>query len=454
MRAIFISYRRDDTEGQAGRLFQDLSDAFGADMVFMDVTAIEPGIDFRKAIEKNTASCGVLLALIGRNWLSAADEAGTRRLDNPNDFVRLETVSALRRDIPVVPVLVHGARMPRADELPDDLKDLAFRNGVEITHARWESDVQVLIKALRPHVERAARSGDGADAPISPPQALVSPTPQAAPAPAPAPTPPSAAQPSRPPRPEPAPNRWKMPLAGLAAVLVLGGGWAGYGSWQEAQKREQAQRLIDQQRAEAERAAAQKAEADRAAAEKAAQEKAAADKRAADKREADKRAADKRAAEKREADRQEAIRLAAEQATRDALRKRQMEEEAERERDRERLRQQQLEEERRRLAATREAQIRAHRDGICVSGFVWREARPGDKVCVTPQIRAQAAGENRAASMNRQPGGGAYGPNTCKQGFVWREAFSGDVVCVVPASRTQAARDNALAASRVVPLPN
>ena len=395
MRAIFISYRRDDTEGQAGRLFQDLSEAFGADMVFMDVTAIEPGIDFRKAIEKNTASCGVLLALIGRNWLGAVDEKGARRLDNPNDFVRLETASALRRDIPVVPVLVHGARMPRDDELPEDLRDLAFRNGVEITHARWDSDVQVLIKALRPHVEKAARNGDGGDARGASAQGPVSlaPGPAVPPAPSPSHTPP--------PRPEPGPGRWKAALAGLAAVLILGGGWAGYGSWQEAQKREQAQRLI----------AEQKAEADRLAAEKAARER---------------------------------------QEAREAEQKRQQEEAAAHERQR----QQQLEEERRRVAAAREAQIRAHREGICVSGYVWREARPGDKVCVTPQIRTQTAGENRAAGTNRQPGGGAYGPNTCKQGFVWREAYAGDAVCVVPASRTQAARDNAMAASRVVPLPN
>lgn len=437
MRAIFISYRRDDTEGQAGRLFQDLSEAFGADMVFMDVTAIEPGIDFRKAIEKNTASCGVLLALIGRNWLGAVDEKGARRLDNPNDFVRLETASALRRDIPVVPVLVHGARMPRDDELPEDLRDLAFRNGVEITHARWESDVQVLIKALRPHVERAARNGDGSDAPVTPPQGLLSPArdPAVQPAPPPAPSPPP------PPRPDPGPGRWKAALAGLAAVLVLGGGWAGYGSWQAAQKREQAQRLIAEQKAEADRLAAEKAEADRAAAARAAQEKADADRKAAEKRQADKRLADQLAAEKAERQKREA---------QEAALKRQQEQAAELERQR----QQQLEEERRRLAATREAQIRAHRDGVCISGYVWREARPGDKVCVTPQIRSQTAGENRAAGANRQPGGGAYGPNTCKQGFVWREAFAGDAVCVVPESRTQAARDNAMAAGRVVPLPN
>ncbi len=155
MRAIFISYRRDDTEGHAGRLFEDLCDRFGKGAVFMDVAGIEPGRDFRRAIEQQVASCGVLLAMIGKNWLTVADAKGKRRLDDPSDFVRLETAGALKRDIPVIPVLVHQAEMPRAEDLPDDLKDLAFRNGVELNHARWASDVQLLIAALLPYVDAA-----------------------------------------------------------------------------------------------------------------------------------------------------------------------------------------------------------------------------------------------------------------------------------------------------------
>lgn len=153
MRAIFISYRREDAEGQAGRLFDDLVGLFGNDSVFMDVAGLEPGRDFRRAIDQQVASCGVLLALIGKDWLEVKNEAGKRRLDDPMDFVRLETASALKRDIPVIPVLVRGADMPRPEDLPDDLKDLAFRNAVELTHARWDSDLQVLAKALTPYVE-------------------------------------------------------------------------------------------------------------------------------------------------------------------------------------------------------------------------------------------------------------------------------------------------------------
>ena len=118
----------------------------------MDVAAIEPGRDFRKAIDQSVTSCTVLLALIGRDWIDSKDTQGNRRLENANDFVRIELASALRRDIPVIPVLVRGARMPLADQLPDDLKELHYRNAVELTHARWKSDVQILVRALRPYM--------------------------------------------------------------------------------------------------------------------------------------------------------------------------------------------------------------------------------------------------------------------------------------------------------------
>jgi len=150
--AIFISYRRDDTEGEAGRLFDDLTRAFGNDSVFMDVSGIDPGTDFRKAIDANVGGCGVLLAMIGPTWATITGQDGQLRLDNANDYVRLEIASALARNIAVIPVLVHDAHMPHADQLPDNLKDLAYRNSVEITHARWNSDVQLLIQALKQYV--------------------------------------------------------------------------------------------------------------------------------------------------------------------------------------------------------------------------------------------------------------------------------------------------------------
>lgn len=149
MRKIFISYRRDDADEAAGRLSDHLVTQFGQDSVFMDVDGIAPGRDFRKVIEETLTQCDVLLGVMGRNWLDIKDETGKRRLENDYDFVRLEIASALRRDIPVIPVRVQGATVPKPDTLPDDLKDFSYRNAVELTHERWNSDVQVLVDKMR-----------------------------------------------------------------------------------------------------------------------------------------------------------------------------------------------------------------------------------------------------------------------------------------------------------------
>jgi hypothetical protein len=149
---IFISYRRDDSEGEAGRLFDDLTRVFGTDAVFMDVAGIRPGLDFVKAIEDNVADCGVLLALVGPTWVSIANGAGQRRLDDPGDFVALEIASALKRNVPVIPVLVHSAKMPTPDQLPESLKSFSYRNSVELSHTRWNSDVQLLVQALTAYI--------------------------------------------------------------------------------------------------------------------------------------------------------------------------------------------------------------------------------------------------------------------------------------------------------------
>jgi hypothetical protein len=157
---IFISYRREDSEGEAGRLFDDLVRTFGDKSVFLDVAGIPYGRDFRKEIEKKLSGCGVLLAMIGPTWASSLDSDGLKRLDNPNDFVRLEIATALSRDIPVIPVLVRGAKMPRQDNLPPDLRDLPYRNSVELSHTRWNSDVTLLNAALKQY---ASESGVGSE---------------------------------------------------------------------------------------------------------------------------------------------------------------------------------------------------------------------------------------------------------------------------------------------------
>ena len=158
-RNIFISYRRSDAEGEAGRLFDDLIGAFGEDSVFMDVSGIAPGVDFRQAIDENVSGCGVLLAMVGPTFATVKNNAGQRRLDDENDFVRLEIAAALRRNIAVIPVLVHEAKMPSPGELPEDIRNLAFHNSVEITHARWNSDVALLIAALQPYVATTRAGG-------------------------------------------------------------------------------------------------------------------------------------------------------------------------------------------------------------------------------------------------------------------------------------------------------
>jgi hypothetical protein len=150
---IFINYRREDASGYAGRLYEWLSERFGSDRVFMDISAIKPGVDFITAIETEVAACELVLVIIGRKWLDCA-ASGQRRLDNPNDFVRLEISSALSRNALVIPLLVDDATMPREQDLPDDLKPLARRHALEISDERWEFDVGRLIETLEERLEK------------------------------------------------------------------------------------------------------------------------------------------------------------------------------------------------------------------------------------------------------------------------------------------------------------
>jgi hypothetical protein len=144
---IFISYRRDDAPGYAGRLYDRLAAHFGAARVFMDVEGIEPGTDFVDAIERAVGSCEILIVIIGHDWL-VKDGDGRRRLDDPTDFVRIETATALKRGIRVVPVLVEGATVPRAADLPGDLAPLVRRQAVELNHRQWDATSGELIATL------------------------------------------------------------------------------------------------------------------------------------------------------------------------------------------------------------------------------------------------------------------------------------------------------------------
>lgn len=147
---IFISYRRDEAGGHAGRLSDRLRDLFGADRVFMDVDSIAFGDDFTRVIEDKVSECEIMLVLIGRDWVSATDSKGRRRrIDSPDDWVRVEVEAALQRDIRVVPVLVGGAAMPHADYLPPSLRPLARRQAFVLSHTGYQSDLSQLVKFIR-----------------------------------------------------------------------------------------------------------------------------------------------------------------------------------------------------------------------------------------------------------------------------------------------------------------
>lgn len=146
---LFISYRRDDSAGHAGRVHDRLQQEFGRDLLFMDVDSIPLGTNFVKVIGDEVAKCDALLAIIGPGWLDARDEKGKRRLENPDDFVRIEIGTALKRNIRVIPILLEGTQVPKADQLPDNLKELAFRNALEVRHASFSADMDRLIRGFK-----------------------------------------------------------------------------------------------------------------------------------------------------------------------------------------------------------------------------------------------------------------------------------------------------------------
>ena len=146
---VFLSYRRGDAGGYAGRLTDALLQRLGARSVFHDVTAISPGEDYTVAIDRALVDSDAALVVMGPGWLTVTSPQGARRLFEPGDYVRLELATILRRDIRAIPVLVGGARLPKAAELPDDLQALAQRQAVELHDETWHDDVEGLIRSLR-----------------------------------------------------------------------------------------------------------------------------------------------------------------------------------------------------------------------------------------------------------------------------------------------------------------
>lgn len=148
---IFVNYRRGDDAGTVGRLFDRLEQAFGRDAVFMDIEGhIKPGDDYVEVLRSQIARCDILLAVVGPRWLTITDIDGRRRLDNPEDWVRVEIVTALEAGATkrVIPVLVAGAQMPNAGDLPDDLKPFARKQAVRLTLERFNQDAKSLVSEI------------------------------------------------------------------------------------------------------------------------------------------------------------------------------------------------------------------------------------------------------------------------------------------------------------------
>ncbi len=153
---LFISYRRADTKAWAGRIRDRLKYHFRELEIFMDVYDIQPGENFSLEIDEAVSSCDVLIALIGPQWLSVKDSEGNKRLDNPNDLVRIEIGTALNREIQVIPLLFDRAEMPQKSQLSDDLKALCEINALSISHKNFEPDFKLLNRSIESYLAPAS----------------------------------------------------------------------------------------------------------------------------------------------------------------------------------------------------------------------------------------------------------------------------------------------------------
>jgi hypothetical protein len=219
---IFINYRREDTQGYTGRLYDALAARFLEDHIWMDIDSLRPGVDWPRELNDAIESCDVLLAVIGDRWLSVADGSGVPRLNDPDDHCRQEIEAALDRpNVTVIPVMVGGASMPGRSQLPPSLARLADRQNFELSPRRWKADVADLIRTLeeiearqegQTRTTRTPRTQIAAApaAPASPMAPAVPPIPPQAPAAPAAPLPPMPQAPGPPPVPQ-APPRPEPP---------------------------------------------------------------------------------------------------------------------------------------------------------------------------------------------------------------------------------------------------
>ena len=146
---VFVSYRREDSRGETGRIADRLALEFGKENLFLDVDDIPLGANFVKHLSAEVQRCDVLLAVIGKQWLELRDDHGHRKIDSPTDAVRIELVAALKRDVPIIPILLDGTKIPRSDLLPEDINELSFRNGLDLRYSSFHSDMNRLVRDLR-----------------------------------------------------------------------------------------------------------------------------------------------------------------------------------------------------------------------------------------------------------------------------------------------------------------
>lgn len=163
---VFISYRVQDSAGETGRLVDALKDAFYEDQIFVDIEKLEPGVDFTEALARSLDSCDILLAIIGPEWAGRPDSQNITRIKKPDDWVRIELETALKRNIRLIPVLVSGASLPAVNEIPESLLPLLKRQTIELSNKRWKYDTEQLINFLETlGMERKKQNG-----PYIPPQ--------------------------------------------------------------------------------------------------------------------------------------------------------------------------------------------------------------------------------------------------------------------------------------------
>jgi hypothetical protein len=164
MAEVFINYRTGDGEWPAAFLDDKFKRRFGADRVFRDATSLEAGRDFRPALRQRLERCTVLVVIIGPDWLTARDASGRRRLDNPEDYVRMEIEESLKRKIRVIPITLNDVRLPLADELPKEIADLAHRQSRVFRSRNYEQDFEQITSIIDEEIPRATENHDAVPA--------------------------------------------------------------------------------------------------------------------------------------------------------------------------------------------------------------------------------------------------------------------------------------------------